>query len=401
MEGLRRRLPALLLAAALLSAADCTAGAEGSASAPPAGSLSAGSISAEPAPAENTPAGSTSTGSASSAQPPVEPLPGPDAAVPLPLPPEEDGDAEPSLAEQLFVPVAAAAVLLLAAVIWLVFRQVQGRKKQTEVPPPPFQGAAAPITRSPGRAPIYRVGNLHHIGQREEQQDSFCLSDIGDEASTREKGLLAVVADGMGGLEGGAAISQRVTDTFLARYRQLAVPDADRFLYDSVMAAEQAVEELMETSGVNGGSTVVAVLLRGDLLHFISVGDSRIYLLRGGQLRQLNHEHTYGALLRERAALGEVDPEEAYVNPRRDALTSYIGMGRLKRIDRGERPIPLCPGDKVLLCSDGVFNALGEDALAAALSGEAAQAAVRLEEAVLAQGLSNQDNFTGVVLELE
>lgn len=331
----------------------------------------------------------------------MEPLPGADAAAPLPLPPEEDGDTEPSLAEQLFVPVAAAAVLLLAAVIWLAFRQMQGRKKQNEVPPPPFQGAAAPITRSPGRAPIYRVGNLHHIGQREEQQDSFCLSDIGDEVSTREKGLLAVVADGMGGLEGGAAISQRVTDIFLARYRQLAVPDADRFLYDSVMAAEKAVEELMETSGVNGGSTVVAVLLRGDLLHFISVGDSRIYLLRGGQLRQLNHEHTYGALLRERAALGEVDPEEAYVNPRRDALTSYIGMGSLKRIDRSERPIPLCPGDKVLLCSDGVFNALGEDALAAALAGEAAQAAVRLEEAVLAQGLSNQDNFTGVVLELE
>lgn len=134
---------------------------------------------------------------------------------------------------------------------------------------------------------------------------------------------------------------------------------------------------------MNGGSTVVAVLLRGGALHFISVGDSRIYLLRRGELLQLNHEHTYGALLRERAALGEIDPEEPYINPRRDALTAYIGMGRLKRIDRNEQPIPLQPGDKVLLCSDGVFNALGGDALRDALAGDAVQAAARLEEAVL------------------
>lgn len=373
MEGLRRGLSALLLAAVFLSAAVCTAGAEGLSSSAPAGS----------APTEA----------------PAAPAPGADAAVPLPIPPGDE-EAEPSLAERLFVPVAAAAVLLLAAVIWLACSRRRDRKAQKEPLPSPAEGEGTQITRSPGSRPVYRVGNLHHIGQREEQQDSFCLSDIGDEVSTREKGLLAVVADGMGGLEGGAAISQRVTDTFLARYRQLAVPDADSFLYDSVMAAEKSVEELMETAGVNGGSTVVAVLLRGDVLHFVSVGDSRIYLLHDGRLRQLNREHTYGALLRERAALGEVDPEEPYINPRRDALTSYIGMGPLKRIDRSERPIFLSPGDKVLLCSDGVFNALGEDALAVALAGEAAQAAVRLEEAVLAQGLSNQDNFTGVVLEL-
>lgn len=373
MEGLRRRLSALLLAAVFLSAAVCTAGAEGLSSSVPAGS----------APTEAS----------------TVPAPGADAAVPLPIPPGDE-EAEPSLAERLFMPVAATAALLLAAVIWLAYSRRRDRKVPKELPPSATEGKSAPITRSPGSRPVYRVGNLHHIGQREEQQDSFCLSDIGDEVSTWEKGLLAVVADGMGGLEGGAAISQRVTDTFLARYRQLTVPDADSFLYDSVMAAEKAVEELMETAGVNGGSTVVAVLLRGDALHFVSVGDSRIYLLHDGRLRQLNHEHTYGALLRERAALGEIDPEEPYINPRRDALTSYIGMGPLKRIDCSERPIPLSPGDKVLLCSDGVFNALGEDALGEALGGDATQAAARLEEAVLAQGLTNQDNFTGVVLEL-
>jgi len=416
MGKVRRKCLALLLAAALLGASACSAGTD---PAQPAGSTPAES-SAQPsgsAPAEPPaqPSGSTpaepsaepagSTPAASSAQPsgstPAGPSDDPASSIgtgtPLPVPP--GGGEEKSLLERLFVPVAVAAAVLLAAVIWLVWDRSRSRRRAKKVPPPSSRRNDLPVTHAPVPFPVYRVGNLHHIGQREEQQDSFCLSDINDGEATREKGLLAVVADGMGGLEGGAAISQRVTDTFLARYRKLAIPDADEFLYDSVMAAEKAVEELMAARHVNGGSTLVAVLLRGDVLHFISVGDSRIYLLRGKKLLQLNHEHTYGALLRERATRGEIDPEEPYVNPRRDALTAYIGMGALKRIDRSERPVPLQPGDKVLLCSDGVFNALGRDALISALEGEAAQAAAQIEEAVLAQELSNQDNFTGVILE--
>lgn len=392
MEKLRRKIPALLLAALLLGMAVCTAGAEAlpSAELPPV--RASVESSAEP---------SATPSMEPSAQPSIEPSPSVGAAIPLPVPADSGEEREPSLIERLFVPVAAAAVVLLGIVIWLAWARKRDRRRTGATPLPPARRDSVSVTMAPGVRPTYRVGNLHHIGQRKEQQDSFCLSDIGDEEATQQKGLLAVVADGMGGLEGGAAISQRVTDTFLARYRKLNVPDADKFLCDSVMASEKAVEELMAASGVNGGSTVVAVLLRGGALHFISVGDSRIYLLRRGELLQLNREHTYGALLRERAALGEIDPEEPYINPRRDALTAYIGMGSLKRIDRSEQPIPLQPGDKVLLCSDGVFNALGGDALRDTLAGDAVQAAARLEEAVLAQRLSNQDNFTGVVLEWE
>jgi len=392
MGKVRRKCLALLLAAALLGASACSAGtdpAQSSGSTPAASS--AQPSGSAPAASSAQPSGSTPAG------PSDDPASSIGTGTPLPVPPE-DGE-EKSLLERLFVPVAVAAVVLLAAVIWLVWDRSRSRGREKEAPPPPPRRDELPVTHAPVPFPVYRVGNLHHIGKREEQQDSFCLSDINDGESTRKKGLLAVVADGMGGLEGGAAISQRVTDTFLSRYRKLDIPDADKFLYDSLMAAEKAVEELMAARHVNGGSTLVAVLLRGDVLHFISVGDSRIYLLRGEKLLQLNHEHTYGALLRERAARGEIDPEEPYINPRRDALTAYIGMGALKRIDRSERPISLQPGDKVLLCSDGVFNALGEDALISALSGEAAQAAAQIEEAVLAQELSNQDNFTGVILE--
>lgn len=321
----------------------------------------------------------------------------------LPSAPPQDTDGSNTgeqprpLSDRLLLPLAAAVVLLLAAVVWLLWDRSRSRGGDD-----PGQSAPRPdipVTRAPGGRPVYQVGNLQNIGRREEQQDSFCLSDIRDQAAMQQKGLLAVVADGMGGLEGGAAISQLVTDTFLARYRQLPIPDPAVFLHEGTLAAEEAVERYMARSGVNGGSTLVSVLLRDGQMHYISVGDSRIYLLRDGTLHQINREHTYGALLQERAARGEVDPEEPYINPRRNALTAYIGMGRLRRIDRSEHPIPLQPGDKVLLCSDGVFNALDGGALCRALAGPALDAAQRLEEAVLAQHHTNQDNFTAVILE--
>lgn len=305
---------------------------------------------------------------------------------------EDDDGKEVSIRERLFMPLVAATVVLLAAVCLLCWRQRSrtrdsARKNEHSV----FSGSVI--------RPDYQIGNLHNIGKRGEQQDSFCLSDIRDELALEQKGLLAVVADGMGGMEDGAAISQLVTDTFLRCYRQMSVPDPDAFLYTAAEASENAVEDYMKQAGSNGGSTLVAVLLRGNRMYYISVGDSRIYLLRGGQMFQINREHTYGADLRERAARGEVNPEEPYVNPQRNSLTAYIGMGSFNRVDRNAAPISLQPGDKIMLCSDGVFNALGDDALCKVLDGDVVTATLRLEEAVLGQNLANQDNFTAVLVE--
>lgn len=305
-------------------------------------------------------------------------------------------EKEFSIRERLFLPLAATTVVLLVMVCLLYWQQRNRTRNSTQdfarkKDGGAFCGAAL--------RPDYQIGNLHNIGKREEQQDSFCLSDIRDELALEQKGLLAVVADGMGGMEDGAAISQLVTDTFLRCYRQKSVPDPDTFLYTATEASERAVQEYMKQTGSNGGSTLIAVLLRGDRMHYISVGDSHIYLLRRGQLSQINREHTLGADLLEQAARGEVDPDEPYVNPQRNALTAYIGIGSLNRVDRSETPIPLQPGDKIMLCSDGVFNALGDDALCEALDGDVAKATLRLEAAVLEQNLSNQDNFTAILVE--
>ena len=134
-------------------------------------------------------------------------------------------------------------------------------------------------------------------------------------------------------------------------------------------------------------------------MNYVSVGDSHIYLLRDNILTLKNKEHSFGALLREKADRGEIDPREPDINPKRNSLTAYIGMGSFKIVDRNTQPIILKGGDKVLLCSDGVYNALGDDALIAALAGDASTAARKIQSDILAQNIPSQDNFTAVIIE--
>ncbi|MCM1298478.1 MAG: protein phosphatase 2C domain-containing protein [Firmicutes bacterium] len=247
----------------------------------------------------------------------------------------------------------------------------------------------------------YEIGNVHNQGRREEQQDSFCISDVSNKSDLENKGLMAVVADGMGGLESGASVSQLVSNIFLSRYRSSAVPDCKSFLYEAVMESEQEVKKYIETNRVDGGSTLVAVMIKDGMLSYISVGDSFIFLIRKGKLIKLNVEHTYGNLLRERAARGEIDPEEAEINPKRASLTSYIGIDNLRLIDKNDTPIPIMDGDILFLCSDGVYNALGDNALLEVMTGgEFSEAAERVEQTVLMQNIATQDNFTAVMIKI-
>lgn len=269
-----------------------------------------------------------------------------------------------------------------------------------------YQFTEVPVTVVPNDAYpkhklSFEIGNVHNQGRREEQQDSFCISDVSNKADLESKGLMAVVADGMGGLESGASVSQLVSNIFLNKYRSSAIPDCKSFLYEAVIESEREVEKYIEVNHVDGGSTLVAVMIREGQLSFISVGDSFIFLIRAGKLIKLNTEHTYGNLLRERAARGEIDPEEAEINPKRGSLTSYIGIGNLRLINQSGTPIPMLDGDILFLCSDGVYNALGDSALLEVVTGgDFGEAAERVEQSVLMQNIPTQDNFTAVMIKI-
>ncbi len=304
--------------------------------------------------------------------------------------------------------IIVVLILLILILAWLIYDRKKLKVKlnnhQNNSPPNMNESNNYTImptaTVAPGNGQLrVKVGNLKNVGSRREQQDSFCISNIGDKTALSTKGFMAVVADGMGGLEGGAQISDLVTETFLNNYKSQSGFDPATFLYRTAESAELAVEQFMKSKGINGGSTVVAVVVKDSQLNYVSVGDSHIYLLRDNMLKLINREHSFGALLKEKAARGEVDENEPYVNPKRNALTAYIGIGNFNVVDRSEQPIPLRVGDKILLCSDGVYNALGDDAIVAALTGDAVTAARQLEQAVLSQAIPTQDNFTAVILE--
>ena len=145
------------------------------------------------------------------------------------------------------------------------------------------------LRRPVPQAPIL-VGNVQGIGAREGQEDSFALVNASDPEAMARRGVFAVVADGMGGLADGKAISEAAVDSFLQLFQTLdETGDVPRQLLTGTCAINDA---LFQRFGGRSGTTAVAVWILRDRLHWISVGDSAIFLMRHGGVFQVNREHT-------------------------------------------------------------------------------------------------------------
>ncbi len=276
------------------------------------------------------------------------------------------------------------AALLAAAVAALIAQLV--RRKSRHKPKP----AAGTWDGS------IRVGKVHQQGARDSQQDCFSVSS---EELAPTHGLLAVVADGMGGLSDGDKVSQTAVTSIMDRFYETH-GDPDRVLLSLLAQANGAVNALLGPDGRSkSGSTLVMGLIRTGRFHYLSVGDSRICLYREGTLYQLNREHIYRHELDLKAVNGTGTFQEAAAHPTAAGLTSYLGMGALKYADIPARPVDILPGDKFILMSDGVYNALTDGELTAALDLPAEQAAAALEKAIQDKHYPRQDNYTAVILD--
>lgn len=256
----------------------------------------------------------------------------------------------------------------------------------------------APAQPEPAGLGTPRVGKLHAQGARDSQQDSFSVSPL---ELLEGHGLLAAVADGMGGLSHGDQVSQTavraVMDRFLAA--QGTAGDPEMLLLSLLEGANRAVNDLLGPEGCSrSGSTLVLGLVRGGMLSCLSVGDSRICLYRDGALYQLSREHVYRRELALRAVNGEGTLAEAWAHPQAAGLTSFLGMGALKEVDLPAKPLELRAGDTVVLMTDGVFNALEERELREALAPGGQEAADRIGRLVEQKQYAGQDNYTAVVL---
>lgn len=245
-----------------------------------------------------------------------------------------------------------------------------------------------------------RVGKLHGQGARNYQQDSFGVSDP---EMLEGSGLLAVVADGMGGLSDGDKISTTVVETVL-----------DGFSYSQGQGTLEQVLLTLDQWGVrevnlflgpdryrSSGSTMAMGMIRDGHFSWVSIGDSRICLYRGGQLIQLNREHDLKQKLALQAINGEIPLQEVYTDKRRDGLISFMGMGTIDQIDMPSTPLTLLPGDQMIIMSDGVYNALEESEICTALDKGVEAAPAELEQAILNKAYPDQDNYTAVILSCE
>lgn len=266
----------------------------------------------------------------------------------------------------------------------------------------PMTAYVSDILKSPESDELgMKAGYLTGIGARPQQQDSLLISDLSDRVLCDKNGVLALVADGMGGLADGAKISASITDIMNKLFSDVSetMSPQDRLLTMTYDTAETIRNYLINENAKMSGSTLAAVIIHNNELSFLSVGDSRIYLVRKGMLLQLNREHSYAVELDEAAARGEMYFEQAKNHPQRNALTSYIGNVPLERIDRSMHPIRLKKGDAVMIMSDGVFGTLSDEKIESIfVEDDPVATAKAIEREVLAAGQPNQDNFSAVIL---
>ncbi|MFC5532025.1 protein phosphatase 2C domain-containing protein [Cohnella yongneupensis] len=310
------------------------------------------------------------------------------------------------------IAVACAAVGFIAGA--LVARKRRGRaslgKNKPEHSPAneltesPMQTAVSSgMVSGTGFAAKVVPGNAQHIGARQEQQDAFAFSDFDDESQVRLTGFYAVLADGMGGLAKGRETSNLAVGTMLRQYGERkaseSIPEA---LLRGVRLANEAVCRLARDSDMewNIGTTLMTAVIQEGKLYWISVGDSRIYLARQGNVTQLTTDHVYGRKLQEDVRNGIISREQAESHPERATLTSYLGIPEVQEIDKNLTPYPLQHGDCVMLCSDGLHGAITESEMSRCFTegGHPQQIAESLVQAALAKGIANQDNVTVAIL---
>lgn len=231
---------------------------------------------------------------------------------------------------------------------------------------------------------------------------SVASSHIGRvRASNQDSGYagthLFLVADGMGGHAGGDVASSLATQavTAVADERFESIEIAREQLVDAVKnSAAELVEAVREHQDLSGmGTTVSALLRHNNQVVIAHIGDSRIYRFRDGVLEQITTDHTFVQKLVE---TGRITPEEAMVHPRRNVLMRVLGDFD-GSVDIDSAILDTLPGDRWLLCSDGLCGFVTESAIAEVLADEpdAAKAAQRLIEMTLDRGAP--DNVTVVI----
>ena len=234
------------------------------------------------------------------------------------------------------------------------------------------------------------------LGMKRSQNEDSHGSWVPEDPAERERrGVLVVVADGMGGSRAGEVASRLAVETVIRTYREGRSPNPLDDLYRAVESANQVVHtESVSHPDMSGmGTTCTALVVRGPDAYVAHVGDSRCYAVLDGQLRQLTQDHSLVAqLVRD----GQLTPDQARTDPRRNVVTRSVGVGAHVEIDAQRFEALLREGDTLLLCSDGLHGLVPDAELAQLASEDRLDDACR-RAIVTANQRGGHDNITVVL----
>ncbi|CAH0354175.1 PP2C family serine/threonine-protein phosphatase [Aquabacterium sp. CECT 9606] len=240
----------------------------------------------------------------------------------------------------------------------------------------------------------FSVYQISRKGGREKNEDrmGYCY--------TRDSGLFAL-ADGMGGHPEGEVASQLALQTMAALYQRDARPtlaDPLRFLQDAVMAGHHQLLRYASEKGLidTPRTTIVACIMQGNAAYWAHCGDSRLYFVRGDKLIARTRDHSYSEL---QQTLNTVVPLNDRYN--RNVLFTCLGSPGKPVVDTAG-PLLLQEGDRILLCSDGLWGTVDDEVITRHLTTRAISDAVpELVEEALRNGGPKCDNVTIIAMEWE
>ncbi len=238
---------------------------------------------------------------------------------------------------------------------------------------------------------VYQVSRK---GGREKNEDrmGYCY--------TRDAGLFAL-ADGMGGHPEGEVASQLALQTIAARFQRDAKPtlaEPLRFLHDAIIAGHhQLLRYATERSLIDTPrTTIIACMLQGNAAYWAHCGDSRLYLVRGGKLIARTRDHSYTEL---QETMAHALPVAERMN--RNVLFTCLGSPGKPVVDTAG-PLLMLPGDRILLCSDGLWGAVNDAEITEQMARQAVSDAVpELVETALRNAGPKSDNVTVLCIEWE
>lgn len=242
-------------------------------------------------------------------------------------------------------------------------------------------------------------------GNRKYQQDAVYVSGSRKIAGNRKTRVFAAVCDGMGGMADGGRASSTAIHMFREGFEKIEKEpniQIPTFFRQGIRSVDAVISQFPKEAGKGSGTTLVAVIAENNRLYWASVGDSRIYILRGRDMIQVTRDHNYMLRLQQMVDNGQMTLQEAQAKKQKEAMISFLGIGNVTLMDINEQPFEMQFGDIVLLCSDGITKTLPDDQIRDIIKNDAVsmkEKAKILVEAAVRGNTHSQDNTSVAILQ--